>query len=115
MVLAQPFPNLFFRTINEKNGDVYKRQRYDDEGGFTDSGSATIFKRNTITNDWESQGTLINYMPQNLDYFGYDVSISEDYAIVGAYYDDEDGFTDSGSATIFKRNTITKMCIRDSL
>ncbi len=81
--------------------------RYDDEGGFTDSGSATIFKRNTITNDWESQGTLINYMPQNLDYFGYDVSISEDYAIVGAYYDDEDGFTDSGSATIFKRNTIT--------
>jgi len=37
------------------------------------------------------------------DYFGVYVSISGDYAIVGAYYDDDKG-NESGSAYIFKRN-----------
>ncbi len=37
------------------------------------------------------------------DYFGYSVSISGDYAIVGAYYDDDSG-SNSGSAYIFKRD-----------
>ena len=35
-----------------------------------------------------------------IDYFGVSVSISGDYAIVGAHYDDDKG-TDSGSAYIF--------------
>jgi len=37
------------------------------------------------------------------DYFGVSVSISGDYAIVGAYYDGDKG-TNSGSAYIFKRD-----------
>ncbi|MDL1960780.1 MAG: hypothetical protein LWX01_03635, partial [Deltaproteobacteria bacterium] len=37
------------------------------------------------------------------DHFGYSVSISGDTAIVGAYYDDDNGY-DSGSAYIFSRN-----------
>ena len=79
----------------------------DDEGGLTDNGSATIFKRNTSTNVWESQGKLTNPSAGNEDFFGYSVSISGDYAIVGALRDDEDGFTNNGSATIFKRNPST--------
>jgi FG-GAP repeat len=79
----------------------------DDEAGFSDNGSATIFKRNTSTGVWESQGKLLNQAPANYDNFGESVSISGDYAIVGASGDDESGFGDNGSATIFKRNTST--------
>ncbi len=81
----------------------------DDEGsGLDNNGSATIFKRNTTTGVWESQGKLLNQDAANSDYFGHSVSISGDYAIVGAYQDDEgSGLTDNGSATIFKRNTTT--------
>lgn len=82
---------------------------YDDEGGgLTDNGSATIFKRNTNTGVWEPQGKLVNAAGSNDDRFGYSVSISGDYAIVGAYLDDEGaGLNNNGSATIFKRNTNT--------
>lgn len=78
----------------------------DDESGFNNTGSATIFKRNTTTGIWESQGKLINPAAQANDLFGCAVSISGDYAIVGAKFDDE-WATDNGTATIFKRNTTT--------
>lgn len=79
----------------------------DSEAGFSGNGSATIFKRNTSTDIWESQGKLINPNSANNDLFGCSVSISGDYAIVGAYGDDENGLTDNGSATVFKRNIAT--------
>ena len=41
--------------------------------------------------------------PAASDYFGYSVSISGDYKIVGAHYDD-DGGSASGSAYIFVRD-----------
>ncbi|MES2772559.1 MAG: hypothetical protein V4722_00150 [Bacteroidota bacterium] len=76
----------------------------DNEGaGLDDNGSATIFKRNSISGIWESQGKLVNPAAASNDQFGGSVSISGDYAIVGAVYDD---FA-AGSATIFKRNTTT--------
>jgi FG-GAP repeat len=79
---------------------------YDDEG-FTDNGSATVFKRDAISGLWQQQGSkLVNYFSAQGDQLGYSVSISGDYAIVGSPYDDE-GFTDNGSATVFKRNTTT--------
>jgi FG-GAP repeat len=82
--------------------------RYDDEGGFISTGSATIFKRNLSTGTWEQMGNkLINQSPANADLFGGSVAISGDYAIVGAALDDEGGYVDNGSATIFKRNIIT--------
>ena len=80
----------------------------DDEGsGLIDDGSATIFKRNTTTGVWENQGKLIDQVSASHDQFGFSVSISGDYAVVGANRDDESGFTDNGSATFFKRNTST--------
>ncbi|TAD83749.1 MAG: hypothetical protein EAY75_14490, partial [Bacteroidetes bacterium] len=77
---------------------------YDDEGvGFTNNGSATIFKRNTATGIWESQRKLVNPGAANNDLFGWSVAISGDYAIAGARGDDNF----FGSATIFKRNAGT--------
>jgi hypothetical protein len=71
----------------------------DDSGG--NSGSAYIFKRNGTS--W-SQHVKINVSDGAAgDHFGYSASISGDYAIVGAYLDDDRG-SNSGSEYIFKRN-----------
>ncbi|MES2650037.1 MAG: FG-GAP repeat protein [Bacteroidota bacterium] len=77
---------------------------YDNEGaGLTNNGSASIFKRNNVSGIWEPQGKLVNPGAANTDLFGWSVSISGDYAIVGAYGDDNA----AGSATVFKRNSIS--------
>jgi hypothetical protein len=70
----------------------------DDNGG--DSGSAYIFKRNGT--NWSEQAKLVASDGAAGDHFGNSVSIGGDYAIVGAYWDDDNG-EDCGSAYIFKR------------
>lgn len=74
-------------------------------GGSANNGSATIYKRNTATGVWEMVQKLSNPSLFN-DFFGYSVAISGDNAVIGAPGDDE-GFSDNGSVTIFKRNTAT--------
>ena len=71
----------------------------DDNGG--NSGSAYIFKRSGAS--WSEQAKLLASDGAANDYFGNSVSISGDYAIIGAYSDDDNGH-DSGSAYIFKRD-----------
>jgi hypothetical protein len=67
------------------------------------NGSAYIFTPNDIDpNNWVQQ-KLTALDGAKGDYFGHSVSISGDYAIVGAYGDDDKG-SGSGSAYIFKRN-----------
>ena len=70
----------------------------DDKGG--DSGSAYIFHRTGSA--WDQQAKLTPDDGAIGDWFGYSVSISGDYAVVGAYQDDDKG-DDSGSAYIFHR------------
>ncbi len=73
-------------------------------GAFHDSnitGSAYIFKRDGTK--WGQQAKLTASDGTADDWFGYTVSISGDYAIMTAPYDDDKGIS-SGSAYIFKRN-----------
>ena len=72
----------------------------DDENGSL-SGSAYIFQRNG--SNWTEQVKLTAFDGANSDKFGWSVSISGDYAVIGAYQDDDNG-SDSGSAYIFQRN-----------
>ena len=72
--------------------------RIDDDNG---KGSAYIFKSDGTS--WSQQQKLLASDGAAGDYFGYSVSISGDYAIVGAYQDDDNGQS-SGSAYIFKRD-----------
>jgi hypothetical protein len=72
--------------------------RDDDKGG--DSGSAYIFKR--VDANWVQQAKLLAADGNAEDWFGCFVSISGDFAIVGAMWDDDKGNM-SGSAYIFKR------------
>jgi len=74
----------------------------DDDNG-EDCGSAYIFKRTGI--NWTQQAKLIASDGEPGDHFGCSVSIDGDYAIVGAWLDDDNG-GDCGSAYIFKRNGI---------
>ena len=71
----------------------------DDDSGIY-SGSAYIFARDG--NNWTQQAKLLASDGDAYDSFGYQVSICDDYAIVGARGDDDKGI-DSGSAYIFVR------------
>ena len=75
----------------------------DDLLGLENTGSATIYKRNSSNNTWARQIKFNNNNPVASDNFGVSVSISGDFAIVGASAD-EDLFFNSGSATIYRRN-----------
>ncbi len=65
------------------------------------SGSAYIFVRDG--EEWTQQRKLTADDAAEREMFGYSVSISGDYAIVGAYFNDDDGDR-SGSAYIFVRD-----------
>ena len=71
------------------------------DGNVIGSGAAYIFKRDGTT--WSEQAKLTALDGADSDEFGYSVSISGDFAIVGAYGDDDNGDY-SGSAYIFKRD-----------
>ena len=74
----------------------------DDQGSM--SGSAYIFKRKGDT--WVQQNKLVDVLGNRNDYFGFSVSISGDYAIIGAYRDDDKG-DNSGAALVFKNQNDT--------
>jgi hypothetical protein len=66
------------------------------------AGSAYVFKR--LGNEWieEAKLTASDRLPG--DYFGISTSIEDDYAIIGAYRDDNSNGVDAGSVYVFKRN-----------
>ena len=74
--------------------------RFDDDNGI-DAGSAYVFKRTGTS--WAQEAKLLPSDGASDDNFGFSVSISGDYAVVGAHFDDDRGF-DSGSAYVFKRS-----------
>ena len=71
-----------------------------DEDNGDDSGSAYIFRRNGDT--WDQEDKFLAGDGAEDDYFGASVAISGDTVIVGARYDDDNGYS-SGSAYIFRR------------
>jgi hypothetical protein len=73
---------------------------FDDVSGSSNAGSAYVFTYSGGT--WTQQAKLTAADYASDDEFGYSVSISGDYAIVGAHYNDDNG-TSSGCAYIFKR------------
>ena len=77
--------------------------RGDDDNG-SSSGSAYIFTRSGTS--WTQQAKITPDDGASSDSFGSSVSISGDYAIVGAYRDGDNGFL-SGSAYIFVRSGIS--------
>jgi hypothetical protein len=82
-----------------------------EDGGSGDpvwnAGAAYIFERDASGN-WAQKNILHASDMQNTDWFGWSVSISGDYAIVGADWEDGgsgDPATDAGASYIFERET----------
>ena len=73
---------------------------FDDDSG-SRSGSAYIFKRNGTS--WIEQVKLVPSDGAADDWFGVNVSIDGDYAVIGSRYDDNEKGIDAGAVYIFKR------------
>ncbi|KAL7518168.1 hypothetical protein ACHAWX_003022 [Stephanocyclus meneghinianus] len=71
----------------------------DDKGN--DSGAAYIFELNKSTGIWIQRDKLTAADATAGDYFGWSVSISGKFAVVGAHLDDDNG-NNSGAAYVFE-------------
>jgi hypothetical protein len=87
---------IFGYSVSISNDYLVIGANYDDW-----SGSAYIFARDGA--DWTQQTKLTANDAARLDQFGWSVSISGDYAVIGATHNDDDG-ENSGSAYIFVRD-----------
>ena len=76
---------------------------WDDDSGIR-SGSAYVFTRSGGT--WAQQTKLTASDGAAYDEFGYSVAVDGDTAIIGAYYDDDNGGS-SGSAYVFTKLSVT--------
>jgi hypothetical protein len=87
------------------SGDYAIAGAYSEDTGATNAGAAYIFQR-TGANTWDTGTKIKASDAQANDWFGYSVSISGDYAIVGAPQEDggsTDPNNDTGAAYIFRR------------
>jgi hypothetical protein len=76
---------------------------WDDDNG-EDSGSAYVFTR--TDNNWTQEQKLLASDGAYADRFGYAVSLDGDTALIGAYWDNDNG-EHSGSAYVFTRTGIS--------
>ena len=78
--------------------------------GGVGTGAAYIFEKDPVTG-WPENETqkLLASDGQPDDRFGWSVGISGDYAIVGAFWDDNSGGNDAGAAYIFNRNCVDNL------
>lgn len=69
------------------------------------AGAAYVYERSS-TGAWEQKSKLVAFDAARDDQFGYHVSLSGDYALIGSPQDDESGQS-SGSAYVFARSATT--------
>ncbi|RZB32745.1 MAG: hypothetical protein AEth_00423 [Candidatus Argoarchaeum ethanivorans] len=86
------------------SGDYAVVGAYGNDDAGSNSGSAYIYKRDGTA--WTEEAKINASDDAEGDYFGYSVAISGDYAVVGAYRNDDAG-SNSGSAHIYKRDGTT--------
>ncbi|MCF8307023.1 MAG: IPT/TIG domain-containing protein [Ignavibacteriales bacterium] len=96
--------NDFFGSSGAISGDhvIVGASKKDVAGAGSDAGAAYIFQR-AADGNWTQTAMLTASDAQSGDNLGTSVSISGDYAIASAVYEDAAG-TDAGASYIFKRN-----------
>ena len=75
--------------------------RHDDDNGVSDSGSVYIFTRSSVDGTFTQQSKIYASDAAVGDSFGVSVSLDGNTALIGAYYDDNNG-SNSGSVYVFK-------------
>ena len=86
------------------SGDYAIGGAYLDAADANNAGAAYIFQRDGADWDWKAKLTADDGAEE--DYFGWSVAISGDYAIVGAFLDDNNTKIDNGAAYIFHRDGV---------
>ncbi len=76
-----------------------------DVAGEQEQGLAKIFMK-IHQNAWVEMQELVADDGETFDYFGYSVAMDGEYAVIGAYRDD-DGGSSSGSAYVYHQNQVT--------
>jgi len=76
--------------------------REDDNGNLSTSGSVYVFKREGYA--WVQHAKLTPEDAASWEYFGSVLAIDGDYAVAGAPFNDNSGYTNSGAVYIFKRD-----------
>ena len=96
-------PSDFFgRRVSISGNFAIVGAHLDDVGANVNQGSASIFQYNGT--NWVLMQKITDTTGAANDFFGYSVSISGNFAIVGAYYDDVGANGNQGSASIYKFN-----------
>src|SRR5205085_2076158 len=76
-----------------------------DDTGASNAGSAYVYNLNSMT-PTTPVATLNNPSPAVSDFYGYSVSVSGNYVVVGASFDDA-GASDAGSAYVYDLSSMT--------
>ena len=98
----------FFGKSVSISGDTAIVGAYgDDDNGF---GSGSVYVYEKTNGIWKEEAKLIVSDGAPYDKFGCSVSISQNVAIIGAYFDDDNGDS-SGSAYVFDLTRVDKMNI----
>ena len=92
----------FGYSVSVYNNTAVIGAYYDDDNG-RESGSAYVFEKNS-TGHWTQKEKLLASDGAAFDFFGRSVSVYNNTAVIGAYYDDDNG-RESGSAYVFVKNS----------
>ena len=90
----------FGHSVSVYNNTAVIGAFLDDDKG-TNSGSAYVFEKNSTSGNWTQTKLLATNAAD--DWFGHSVSVYNNTAVIGAFYDDDNGL-DSGAAYIFERD-----------
>ncbi|HJR06826.1 MAG TPA: hypothetical protein VJ842_06185 [Pyrinomonadaceae bacterium] len=93
--------DVFGNSIAVSGETLVVGARFDDNSGGLNAGSAYIFNRSAGV--WSQQQRLQASDAASNDVFGISVAISGDTVVIGAYFDDNSGGNEAGSAYIFTR------------
>ncbi|HQR31713.1 MAG TPA: hypothetical protein PLK30_03180, partial [Blastocatellia bacterium] len=104
LVAADGAAGDFFGYGLAVSGETVVVGAFQDDVTFTNQGSAYVFTRSGTT--WTQQAKLTANDAAADDGFGYNVGISGDTVVIGAYHDDVTG-VDQGSAYVFTRTGLT--------
>ena len=91
----------FGRSVAVSGNYLLVGARSDNNQGKFDSGAAYLFDAAT----GNLLQTLLNPSPDNVDLFGASVAVSEDYLLIGAPRDNNQGMSNNGAAYLFDAAT----------
>ncbi|HVE72727.1 MAG TPA: Ig-like domain-containing protein [Thermoanaerobaculia bacterium] len=94
--------DLFGASVAISGNTAVVGAHHDHTAGGSDAGSAYVYVRSGTS--WSQQAQLFASDGAASDQFGNSVAISGDMAVVGAYFDDNAGGSNAGSAFVFVRS-----------